>query len=143
MSNSGPPHSSCGKSIDQIIGHNIERFRREQGISAHDLVRWLDLELGAYMRHENGESRFAPQLLVRVARLLGVPIHALFRDEPRSSGARESADNSDQPLSGETDAGLVELTRYFFTMSPPDRAVLLSVARELADANSDKSGHPA
>ena len=143
MSNSGPPHSSYGKSIDQIIGRNIERIRREQDISAHDLVRWLDLELGAYMRHENGESRIAPQLLARIARLLGVPIHALFREEPNSLGARESPGSPDQPISGEPDAGLVELTSYFFTMSPSDRVVLLSVARELSEASSDQSGHPA
>ena len=130
---------SASKSIDEgdfqpievIVGRNIARWRIERAISAVDFVRWLDLDLATYLRHEAGELRIPPALLERISRLLELPVWALFDGVGLETSATlksrlaEKADNDDN-------RELDELIKLYVGLSRADRRIVVALARELS-----------
>lgn len=127
--------------IEVIVGRNIAQWRVERGISAPDFVRWLDLDLATYLRHEAGDLRIPPALLERISRLLELPVWALFDGvglEASATLKHRLASEADSEDNRELD----QLIKIYISLPRPDRQIVVSLARELSGLRSRASNKP-
>lgn len=134
-------HDSELLPIEVIVGRNIARWRIERGISAPDFVRWLDLDLVTYLRHEAGDLRIPPALLERISRLLELPVWALF-----DGVGLETSSTLKSRLENEADAEenseLDQLIKLYISLPRIDRQIVVSLARELSGLRTRASNKP-
>jgi len=66
---------------DKEIGRRIAALRKKRGLTMRDFGRAIGLSQGQVSRLENGRQGFRSELLVRMARVLGVGPHELYLTE--------------------------------------------------------------
>ncbi|HXW26346.1 MAG TPA: helix-turn-helix transcriptional regulator [Xanthobacteraceae bacterium] len=64
--------------IDAAVGHNVRIRRMAKGLSQTDLATRLGVTFQQVQKYEKGANRIDSGRLVRIARILEVPVAALF-----------------------------------------------------------------
>ncbi|RZV40253.1 MAG: XRE family transcriptional regulator [Candidatus Acidulodesulfobacterium acidiphilum] len=68
------------KEVNKIIGNNIKKYRKGQGITQGDLSKSLKITQQAIANYEKGLNRIAYDKLEHIAVLLGIPLLYFFLD---------------------------------------------------------------
>jgi transcriptional regulator with XRE-family HTH domain len=68
----------CPDEIAAVIGDGIRRARTLCGITQDELAAALGISLDDVQDYEHGRRRPRPEVLVRIAHALGVPIGFMF-----------------------------------------------------------------
>jgi len=72
----------------ETIGERLARFRKERGLTQTELARQLGVAQPVLSDYERGELRLHGQLIVELARILGVSADELLGlEKPRGNGA--------------------------------------------------------
>lgn len=64
--------------VDQLIGKQIKHHRKARGLSSSGLAIQMNMSLKDYEAREHGDLRFSPTDIVKLSRILDVPVEALF-----------------------------------------------------------------
>jgi transcriptional regulator with XRE-family HTH domain len=84
----GAARKTAGSTQQETIGERLARFRKERGLTQTELARQLGVAQPVLSDYERGELRLHGQLIVELARLLGVSADELLGlEEPRGNGA--------------------------------------------------------
>ena len=75
----GDPESACG--CEALIGNRLRLLRREQNLSIRSLSAQCGISANTLSLIENGHTSPSVHTLERLARGLGVPLAALFKEE--------------------------------------------------------------
>jgi DNA-binding XRE family transcriptional regulator len=70
-------------SSNMRIGSRVRIKRTSRGMTQHDLSRLLGIERNKLVAYEAGEERVNANLLLRIAKLLGVRPHYFFQDSKK------------------------------------------------------------
>lgn len=62
----------------EFIGKNIQKIRKNRGLTQQQLARSIRVSQGVITRLENGHTMVSVDKLIRIAETLDVPIEALF-----------------------------------------------------------------
>jgi transcriptional regulator with XRE-family HTH domain len=65
--------------IPHIFGTNLKRLRYEAGLSQEDLMAVADVHRTQISKYERGASIPKPEVMLRLAKSMGVPTDAFFR----------------------------------------------------------------
>lgn len=76
--------------IDRHVGAMIRAHRRAAGVSQEELGTALGLTFQQIQKYETGENRISASKLVEVARVLSLPVGALFEGVDVVAGGGES-----------------------------------------------------
>lgn len=89
-----------------MVGKRIKTLRKEKNLTAAQLANIVGVTQSALTKLENGDSGKRFEILVRLARALGVSIDALFpeMDAPQEDAALQTA----QPTTDDDDLGDLE-----------------------------------
>lgn len=89
-----------------MVGKRIKTLRKEKNLTAAQLANIVGVTQSALTKLENGDSGKRFEILVRLARALGVSIDALFpeMDAPQEGAALQTA----EPTTDEDDLGDLE-----------------------------------
>jgi transcriptional regulator with XRE-family HTH domain len=71
--------------IDKIIGQNIKRIRKSQGLTQKMLCEKADLMQARLSELENGKTPPNVKTLEKVAAALAIPLAELFRDTTKAN----------------------------------------------------------
>ncbi len=74
---------------DLRVAHQLRLLRKRRGITLMRLAETLGVSYQAVQHYEAGQARIAAGRLVEIARVLDVPVAALFGDEDAASGGPE------------------------------------------------------
>ncbi len=66
------------KEINKIIGNNIKKYRKGQGLTQGDLSKSLKISQQAVANYESGQIRIAYDKLEHISVLLGIPLLFFF-----------------------------------------------------------------
>jgi len=69
------------QSKDRMVGQRIRAARRARELNQEELSRRLGIHRNSLVRYERGERGIDVELLVRIARELGVSLHWLVTGE--------------------------------------------------------------
>ncbi|MBP6312910.1 MAG: helix-turn-helix domain-containing protein [Flavobacteriales bacterium] len=69
---------------DKQIGANIERHRKQGGLSQKEMAAKLDMEQSSYCRIEHGEIKITATHLQRISEILEITVEDLIGEDPRS-----------------------------------------------------------
>jgi transcriptional regulator with XRE-family HTH domain len=111
--------------LDRLIGRNIRFFRIEGGLSQTELAEHIGVTFQQLQKYENAANRVPASRLIRIARVLNVPVPILWSDH-EDAAASELASR----IPGVPEARR-RLTRAVSSISDPQ---LLKVIAELAEA---------
>jgi transcriptional regulator with XRE-family HTH domain len=75
--------------IDILVAQRVREVRKEKGLSQSHLAKELGLTFQQVQKYEKGINRIGAGRLFEVARILGVPIQALY---PRSDDSLARAE---------------------------------------------------
>jgi transcriptional regulator with XRE-family HTH domain len=64
--------------VDVAVGHNVCIRRMSKGLSLMQLAKRLGVSFKQVQKYEEGVNRIASGRLARIAKILGVPVAALF-----------------------------------------------------------------
>jgi transcriptional regulator with XRE-family HTH domain len=64
--------------IDILVGHNVQFHRIAAGLAAEDLAQKIGISPRLMQDYEKGQRRIGAAGLVRIAKVLAVPVPALF-----------------------------------------------------------------
>lgn len=79
-----------------MVGKRIKTLRKEKNLTAAQLANIVGVTQSALTKLENGDSGKRFEILVRLARALGVSIDALFpeMDAPQEDAALQTAEQT-------------------------------------------------
>lgn len=119
------------KSATFSPGTRVRDLRRERGMTQNELADAIGVSRSAVAQWESGRAGQATPHLRRVADVLGVSVDHLLGPDAGSAAAMMTAD----------ERALLALYR---TAAPPDRQLLLLIARRLAqrDKPADRETDP-
>lgn len=112
--------------IDRYVGERIRAERKRRRISQTVLGEAIGVTFQQVQKYERGANRVSASMLTRVAQTLGVPVASLF--PPDEIGGKVDAM---AVMTGDADGQA--LIGCFREMTPPQRAALIAIAREMAD----------
>jgi len=110
--------------VDRHVGARIRAERAQAGLTQSQLGAAVGVTFQQIQKYERGTNRVSASMLVRTAKALGVTVSCLF---PEAEGSDEQASAG---IGAFKDGRL--LAECFATMSPEQRQILVSVAREFA-----------
>jgi transcriptional regulator with XRE-family HTH domain len=84
-----PPRSP--NSIDVAVGHNVRIRRLAKGLSQQLLGKRVGLTFQQVQKYETGTNRIGAGRLVRIAKVLEVPVTALFEGVDGSANSRAAS----------------------------------------------------
>ena len=64
--------------VDVLVGRNIRILRKQRRMSQTDLANKIGVTFQQVQKYENGTNRIASGRLFQIAKLLDVPVQALF-----------------------------------------------------------------
>ncbi len=70
--------------MDKYIGENIKKARILAGFTQEKLAERIDVSLSVISRLETGRTMVSVEKLVRISRVLNVPVGAFFERDPLS-----------------------------------------------------------
>jgi transcriptional regulator with XRE-family HTH domain len=105
----GMPMSRKALPVDALVGRNIRICRLQRGLSQTELGRQIGVTFQQVQKYENGANRVGAGRLADIARVLQVPLVALF--EGSASAGRGSRDDSAYSLLAHPHA--LRLTKAF------------------------------
>lgn len=118
--------------VDRHVGARIRAERTQAGLTQSQLGTAVGVTFQQIQKYERGTNRVSASMLVRTAKALGVSVSCLF-PEPDGAGAGEAAAG----IGAFKDGRL--LAECFAAMTPEQRQVLVSVAREFAGKERRRS----
>ena len=68
--------------VDRVVGQNIRIIRLQKSLSQTELGRRIGVSFQQIQKYENGSNRVGAGRLMRIAKVLGVPVNALFDGAP-------------------------------------------------------------
>ncbi|MDR1616994.1 MAG: helix-turn-helix domain-containing protein, partial [Syntrophomonadaceae bacterium] len=71
-----------GQTIKTTVGRNIKILRAKRGLSQADLAEKVDISINFISNIERGIKYPQPDILSRIASVLGVEVNELFVDNP-------------------------------------------------------------
>ena len=109
------------------IGHTIQVFRKQRGLSQGDIEKRTGLLRCYLSRVENGHTTPSLQTLSKLARALDLPLSQFFTETPPAS------DTPPVPhLSEEEVLFLSQMRQYSTGLSEADRQRLLTMVKQMA-----------
>ena len=118
-----PPKLPASDPVDVHIGSRLRSERQARGLSQTELGAALGVTFQQVQKYERGVNRVSASTLFRAATALGLPIAAFF---PEASAGKQETGAGSMPGAG-------ALARISREMSPARKAVLMQVARALAN----------
>ena len=73
--------------LDQLIGRNIRLYRTGRGLSQTALGDRIGVSFQQVQKYENAANRVPASRLIRIARVLAVPVDAFFGHEAEAAGS--------------------------------------------------------
>lgn len=125
-----------GRTIDALVGAKVRAHRIFTHVSQDALAAAVGIDVGDLARYEAGLTRFPPDLLLRVAEIVGATVSDLFQgaDEMMGAGpATTVATFSDR---------LDEIQDLFASLNPGLQDEVLAFARVLANRGGPLGGQP-
>ena len=114
--------------VDQMIGKQIQHHRKARGLSQSGLAIQMDMSLKDYEAREHGDLRFSPTDIVKLSRILDVPIEALF---PPVATTTQHIDQLTEPP-GEIE--IYDLLHFYGGIASADtRRMLLDLIKNASD----------
>ena len=125
-----------GKTIDALVGAKVRAHRILTHVSQDELATTVGIDVGDLAGYEAGLTRFPPDLLLRIAEVLGAKVSDLFQgaDEMMVAGTAAVA----ATLSGRLD----EMQDLFTRLSPSLQDEVLAFSRVLANRSGPVGGEP-
>ena len=125
-----PMNNRITNDIDRAVGARIRTLRKAQQITQNALAQAVGITYQQVQKYEDGKNRVGASRLQEFARILGVPVLALF-------GESESTDDADiMQLLFEPDA--IELLRAFTAIENEEfRRAVLSVVRTMGRISAE------
>ena len=106
----------------------LKQLRKEKGYSAKEVSNGCDMSLGVYKKYESGERGVGTPALCKLADFFGVTTDYLLGREPKAPKPNSFTDmNLD-----ENDEK--EVIAKYMSLPPEERAMMLDVMLQLADA---------
>jgi transcriptional regulator with XRE-family HTH domain len=116
--------------IDTVVAHNIRIHRMAKGVSQTELAEVLGLTFQQVQKYETGANRVAAGRLVRIAKILQVPVMALFDGVEGASGP-----NAQSPLRLIVQPHSLRLAQAFSNLRDPHlRLALVELVEKAAAA---------
>ena len=108
--------------MNNILGENIARLRKERGLTQEDLAKELNISYQAVSKWENGVSSPDISNIMQLARFFGVSIDMLFGLEliPEEPIVSPDAEVAEERVKEEAEPG--ELSASFAPMPPEIRS---------------------
>ena len=107
--------------VDVYVGERVRAERNRCGLSQGALGEAIGVTFQQVQKYERGANRISASMLVRIAQTLGVAAADFF----------PAADAPSQPrIEIGAIRGGAELAERFSAMTPPQRTLLLQIARE-------------
>ncbi|ACL61094.1 helix-turn-helix domain-containing protein [Methylobacterium nodulans] len=106
--------------VDRAVGARITTLRKAKGLSQTALGAAIGVTFQQVQKYEKGVNRVGASRLRESARVLDVPVAALF-------GTEESQAGDGEIFGLLTMAGAVDLLRAYEAMSPERRRALLTL----------------
>jgi len=121
-----------------LIGERLKGLREEKHLSQGEVENRSGLLRCYISRVENGHTVPSVETLEKLARALGVPMYALFYagEEPPNLPALPRAEQYTWEASSRGAMYVSLMRRSLARMAPPDRKLLLHMAKKMADRNS-------
>jgi len=66
---------------DALLGGNIKKYRLQRGLTLSEFARQLEVSFQQIQKYEQGINRVGAGRLSEIARILGVPVVSLFKDD--------------------------------------------------------------
>jgi transcriptional regulator with XRE-family HTH domain len=111
--------------VDRFVGARIRAERGQAGLTQSQLGAAVGVTFQQIQKYERGANRVSASMLVRTAKALGVSVSCLF-PEPDAGPDEQAAAGIGAFKDGRI------LAECFAAMTPEQRALLVSVAREFA-----------
>jgi transcriptional regulator with XRE-family HTH domain len=92
---------------DQLVARNIRYQRMQRGLSQDAVAQELGLTFQQLQKYEKGVNRISVGRLVRIAKILNVPVSTLL-DGVEDSGAHEASPTLRERLSDRLSVRLIE-----------------------------------
>src|SRR3984893_13813345 len=123
MANRGPD------AVDKLVGRNIRVLRLAKGLSQTKLADALGVTFQQVQKYEKGTNRVGSGRLLRISRILEVPVTALFEG---SGVDGNSAENATLDLIAEPQS--MRLVQAFSEIGDADvRTSLVQLVERIAD----------
>lgn len=124
-----------GKTIDALIGAKVRAQRTFTYVSEGELASTLGIDVHDLARYETGSARFPPDILLKVAEVLGAKVSHLFQgvDEVVAAEMTTLAD-----LPGQ----MIEVQDLFARLSPGLQDEALAFIRVLVSRGDPASVEP-
>lgn len=119
--------------VDRFVGARIRAERTQAGMTQSQLGAAVGVTFQQIQKYERGANRVSASMLVRTAKALGVSVTCLFPEPEGSNDEQASAGI------GAFKDGRV-LAECFAAMSPEQRQMLVSIAREFAGRDRKGKG---
>lgn len=111
--------------VDDYVGAQVRRFRKQAGMSQQVLAARLGLTFQQVQKYERGTNRVSASKLFETAGILGVPVQAFFEGLP----VTPTSPSSDDTPSVANDPVLRRLVRvYQSRLNEEDRKRLVELA---------------
>lgn len=119
--------------VDRYVGARIRAERTQVGLTQSQLGAAVGVTFQQIQKYERGTNRVSASMLVRAAKALGVSVSCLF---PEPEGVTD--EQATAGIGAFKDGRL--LAECFAAMSPEQRQLLVSVAREFAGKERRRAG---
>jgi transcriptional regulator with XRE-family HTH domain len=120
--------------VDVAVGHNVRIRRLARGFSQGQLGNRIGVTFQQVQKYEHGVNRIGSGRLVRIAKVLGVPVRALF--DGVETAAQSQAPSMLRVLA---DARAFRLARAFSIIDDPTaRLSIVVLVEQLAAAVAHK-----
>jgi transcriptional regulator with XRE-family HTH domain len=126
--------------IDLLVGQNIRFFRMSKGMSQTRLGSLLGISFQQVQKYERGVNRVSAGRLVRMAKILAIPVRSLLHG---ADGAQISLATAKLPLPIMIDRLSFRLAEAFSTIQDDDLRLLLVRLVEKAKETSRVRGRGA
>lgn len=132
-----PLKSYRTQEVDLLVGDRIRFFRLQQGLSQNDVALKLGISYQQLHKYESGANSVSASRLADIARLLQIPIEALFDEVPPTPN--DSAMSHDS-LELQSHRERVQLLAYISQISDHQkRQALRELLQSLAASHDDES----
>lgn len=118
-------------SVDRLVGNNVKFHRLARGMSQERLAGHLGISFQQVQKYEKGANRVGASRLVHIARILDVPVSALFDGAGEALSGNGEAHGSPAGLLAEP--GAYRLVQAFLHINNAElQGALIALVEQIA-----------
>jgi transcriptional regulator with XRE-family HTH domain len=102
-----------GKAIKAILGKNIKSLRTQRGFTQAVLAEKTDISIIFLSSIERGTKYPQPEILARIAKILGVEVFELFKGDLLPSDSKEMMNRLSEDIAKKINTAVAEVFKQY------------------------------